>query len=70
MNRSEYNRVGLLIPLAPVLLPAIPKAAAVSINAAEFFEKAAGGTTFLVSFSPRCEKFRRFPCSQKLGRLH
>lgn len=51
MNRTEFIRLGLLIPLASVVLPAIPEAAAVSITATEFVEKAGVAGKFEIASS-------------------
>jgi putative membrane protein len=51
MNRIEFIRAGLLIPLAPVLLPAIPIAAAANVTAAEFVEKAGVAGKFEIASS-------------------
>ena len=40
MNRTEFVRMGLLIPFAPVLLSGTPRALAMSITAKEFVVKA------------------------------
>jgi hypothetical protein len=49
MNRTQFIRMGLLIPFAPVLLPAIPRASAVSITAREFVEKAGAAGKFEIA---------------------
>ena len=65
MNRTEFIRVGLLVPFAPLLLPAITEAAAVGITATEFVEGAgvAGKLIPVRSWLPRHKRrdqvFRR-----------
>jgi putative membrane protein len=51
MNRTEFLRIGLMIPLAPVLLPAIPRAVAVGIPATDFVEKAGVAGKFEIASS-------------------
>lgn len=51
MNRHQFLRAGLALPLTPFLLHAVPAAYAVAVTAAEFVEKAGIAGQFEIASS-------------------